>query len=552
MYNDFATSIGGPVKKNKLFFFFDYEGSREAATTTIVESVPLPSWRTGAFGGVTVKDPLTGQPFPGNQIPANRISPVSQAFQAYGYPLPNAGSPTSVSNNWAANFPNNTGMTHYNAVDARGDYNITASDAIFSRISFRKIPLTVAGAPVPLYRDQARYGESGVFSWNHIISPSAVNEVRFGSTYHRNHYSANVVGSDLIKQFGIQGVSTVGVKTAPYFNINGVTPWNPATNSFTFQDNPETTLELLDNLSWNHGRHFMKYGVDVIRDIYGGNNIGATVYGEYDFNGSYTGSGYADFLLGIPQTTELQLPPPNRHLKGNVFALFAQDQFKVNSRLTLNYGLRWEFEEPYTDSQGLLYSYNAANGTLVVPAGAQSKVSPFYPTNIPIVTSSQAGYPSSLVDANYKRGIEPRIGFAYKLGSGDKTVIRGGYGIYSNLIYSQIAKALTGGPYAASVTNFNALNNGVPLFSFPDPFPTTGTAAIQNVAGVNPHLRLPYTEQWNVTLERQVGAYGLRASYVGSASVDLVYNRNLNDPIPSTTPFTTKLITNQLYNSIVY
>ena len=556
VYNDFAASAGGPIKKNKLFFFMDYEGSREAATSTLVESVPLTAWRSGNFSSLSapIKDPTTGQAFPNNQIPASRISPVSQAIQSYAYPLPNAGSAASVSNNWVANFPGNTGFTDYDGFDVRGDYNVTEHDIVFSRISWRKMPLTVAGVPTPLFRDQARYGESAVLSWNHTISPAAVNELRFGSTYHRNHYFANVTGSDLLKQFGIQGISTSGVRTAPYFNITGVTPWNPSTNSFTYQDNPETTLEALDNLSWNHGRHFMKYGFDFIRDIYGGNNIGPLVYGEYDFSGTYTGSGYGDFLLGIPQTTELQIPPPDRALRGNVWAMYAQDQFKVNSSLTLNFGFRWELEQPYTDKHGLLYNFNPATGGLVIPDGAQHYINPLYPKNIPITTASQAGFPaSSLINANFKRGFEPRIGFAYKLFNNDKTVLRGGYGIYSNLIYSQIARSpLSGGPYSGSVTYFNAINNGTPLFSFPDPFLSSGTASIQNVSGANPHLKLPYTEQWNLSLERQLGSFGLRASYVGTRSVDLPYNRNLNEPVPSTTPFTTALYPNQLYNNIVY
>ncbi|HLJ17828.1 MAG TPA: TonB-dependent receptor [Bryobacteraceae bacterium] len=556
VYNDFAASAGGPIKKNKLFFFMDYEGSREAATSTLVESVPLTAWRSGNFSSLSapIKDPTTGQAFPNNQIPASRISPVSQAIQSYAYPLPNAGSAASVSNNWVANFPGNTGFTDYDGFDVRGDYNVTEHDIVFSRISWRKMPLTVAGVPTPLFRDQARYGESAVLSWNHTISPAAVNELRFGSTYHRNHYFANVTGSDLLKQFGIQGISTSGVRTAPYFNITGVTPWNPSTNSFTYQDNPETTLEALDNLSWNHGRHFMKYGFDFIRDIYGGNNIGPLVYGEYDFSGTYTGSGYGDFLLGIPQTTELQIPPPDRALRGNVWAMYAQDQFKVNSSLTLNFGFRWELEQPYTDKHGLLYNFNPATGGLVIPDGAQHYINPLYPKNIPITTASQAGFPAnSLINANFKRGFEPRIGFAYKLFNNDKTVLRGGYGIYSNLIYSQIARSpLSGGPYSGSVTYFNAINNGTPLFSFPDPFLSSGTASIQNVSGANPHLKLPYTEQWNLSLERQLGSFGLRASYVGTRSVDLPYNRNLNEPVPSTTSFTTALYPNQLYNNIVY
>ena len=149
----------------------------------------------------------------------------------------------------------------------------------------------------------------------------------------------------------------------------------------------------------------------------------------------------------------------------------------------------------------------------------------------PIRTASQAGYPSTLARFN-KNNLQPRVGFAYKP-FGDKTVFRGGYGIYTNLIYATLARShLTGGPFSGSVTYNNRLDNGVPLFSFPSPFLTSGTASVQNVNGVNPDLKTPYTQQWNFTVERQVGSIGLRTSYAGSRSVNLVYRQQ---PQPAAT-----------------
>ncbi len=554
VYNNFGTSIGGPIKKNKLFIFGDYEGSREAATTTLLESVPLPGWRTGDFstGGVKpLVDPTNGQPFPGNIIPANRISKVSQNIQSYGYPNPNSGSANSVVNNWTANYPGNTGFTHYDHFDIRGDFNATSRDLIYARYSWRLLPLTVP-AIYPLYRDQDRHGQSSVLAWNHMITPAAFNEFRFGTTFHNNHYTANVVGSDLLQQFGITGVPTAGIKTAPFFNITGVTPWSPDAASANYQANPETTFEWIDNLSWTRGRHFMKFGVDVVRDRFNGNNFAAAVYGEYDFTGTYTGFGYADFLLGIPQTTSLVIPNPNRHLRGMIVGIYAQDQFKVNSSLTLNYGIRWQLEPPYTDTKGALYTYDPANNSLVVMNNGISLVNPAYPKNIPIVTASQAGSPGNLVQFD-KTNFEPRVGFAYKPFHSDKTVVRGGYGIYSNLIYATLAKSqLSGGPFSGSVGYNNVITGGVPLLSFPSPFLASGTAAVQNVNGVNPNLKEPYTQQWNLTIERQVGPLGFRVSYVGSRTIDLVYRRNLNLPLPSTIPFTTARRPDQLFNQIIY
>jgi hypothetical protein len=555
VYNNFGASAGGPIIKNKLFFFADYEGSREAAKGTLVETVPLPAWRTGDFtslGSQVVRDPTTGQPFPGNMIPSNRISPVSNAVQNYIFPLPNTGATGSLNNNWTKNVISQTGFTHYNRLDTRADYNVSSKDTIFARLSWMRMPYYSAGV-YPLARIQTRYAQSAVLSYNRIISPSAMNEFRMGATYHRNFFVANVVGSDLLTQFGIQGVPTSGVKTAPYFAVNGVTTFNPSSGADYYNSNPDTSFEWIDNLSWTRGRHMMKFGFDAIRERYNGNSINYPVYGAYTFNGAYTGVGYADFLLGIPQTTLLGLPSPDRALRGNTFGLYAQDQYRVNSSLTLTYGIRWELPRPYTDANGQLFSYNPATGGLVVPDNGLHLVNAFFPKNIPISTATQAGYPAnSLINADMKN-IEPRFGFAYKLFGSDKTVLRGGYGIYSNLLYSPLAAgAMVGGPYGGSVTYFNSVTNGVPLFRFPSPFLPTGTTAVQNVAGVNPNLKTPYTQQWNLTLERQVGALGLRASYVGSRSINLVYQRNLNEPTPSTTPFTTALFPNQLYSNINY
>jgi len=554
VYNNFAASAGGPIIKNKLFLFGDYEGSREAATTTLIESVPLASWRSGNFStGIPrqLTDPTTGQPFPGNTIPASRISPVAQAIQNYAYPLPNNGAPGATANNWTANYPGNTGFTHYDHFDLRGDYNATNRDLIFVRFSWRLMPLTVPGI-YPLYRIQDRHGESSVVAWNHTLSPTAFNEFRFGTTYHRNHYEADVLGTDLLQRFGIIGVPTTGVRTGPFFNITGVTPWSPDAQSNNFQDNPQTTFQWLDNLTWTRGRHVMKFGFDAVRDRFNGNNIGSTVYGQYDFTGAYTGAGYSDFLLGIPQTTSLALPNPNRHLRGTTWGMYAQDQFKVSGRLTLNLGVRLELQEPYTDTKGALYTWNPATNSLVVMDEGLNLVSPLYPKNIPITTASQAGFPSRLVNFN-KTNFQPRVGFAYKPFRDDKTVIRGGYGIYTNLIYASVARShLTGGPFSGSVSYNNALTNGVPLFSFPSPFLTSGTTSVQNVNGINPDLKTPYTQQWNFTVERQIASLGLRVSYVGSRSINLIYRRNLNLPQPSTIPFTTSRRPNQLFNQIIY
>lgn len=230
----------------------------------------------------------------------------------------------------------------------------------------------------------------------------------------------------------------------------------------------------------------------------------------------------------------------------------AQDQFKVNQRLTLNYGIRYQLNGPYYDRYGSIANFDPASGAFVLPETGISHPNAFYPKNIPLISASKAGFPEGSLVKYPKNSFYPRIGAAYKPFNNDKTVVRAGYGIYGNLIYGSLGRALGGGPFSGSTTFTNAITNGVPLFSFPYPFLPTGSTATQNAFGVNPNLGTPYTQQWNLTIEHQVAGAALRVSYVGSSSVNLVYTRNLNQPAPSTTAFANNRRPYPLFNSISY
>src|SRR5262249_4540624 len=163
------------------------------------------------------------------------------------------------------------------------------------------------------------------------------------------------------------------------------------------------------------------------------------------------------------------------------------------------------------------YGFNRQDGSLVVPDAGIARVNPLYPKNIPIVAASKAGYADALVGFN-KLNFYPRFGFAYKPLHSDKLVVRGGYGIYGNMINGSLAKTLVGGPFAGSESFTNAITNGNPLFAFPNPFLTSGSTSTQNVLGVNQRLRTPYSQQFNLTVERQVGQVGIRVAYIGTRS----------------------------------
>ncbi len=557
VYNNFGGGIGGPIKKNKIFFFGDYEGSREAAKNLMIVDTPLPAWRNGDFRSLdfTLIDPLTNQPFTNNVIPPEKISAVAKKVQDGLFPLPNFGPAGLESANYRREFPGTTGFTRFNQFDVRVDYNFSSRDVVFGRMSWRRMPLDYTDLVPTIGKvTQRRYGHSAVASWNHTFSPTLVNEFRTGMTYHRNSYFLDVIGSDLVQQWGIKGVTTTGIHDAPIFRIDPVTYVDYDDYDDSYYNNPSTTLEWIDNLSWTRGRHFVKFGVDVIRDRLNETAITSLVYGGYNFTGVYSGFGYADFLLGIPQTSELAVPTPPRYLRGTTTGLYIQDQFKVNRKLTLNYGIRWELMGPLSHKLGAIYNFNPKTGALVVPDKGLSQVNPYFPSNIPIETASKAGYPADSLLDFHKGYFQPRFGFAYKPTNSGNTVIRGAYGIYGNLVYRPIGRNMGGGPFAGSATFINDIVNGSPLFSFPQPFLSSaiGAAGTQNVQGKNPHMKVPYTQQWNVTVEQQIRDVGFRVSYVGTRSVSLIYARNLNQLAPSTTPFSASRRPYPAYNQVIW
>jgi hypothetical protein len=551
-YNNFSASIGGPIRHNKTFFFADYEGSRKHNVAVLASNAPLSDWRNGDFSGLlasgkTIKNPFTGQPFPGNVIPSSLINPTSQKLQNYFFPGPNCGAAGLQAGNYCAQLPT---FSDFNIWDGRVDHYFSERDVVFVRASFHRSPILSRSAALPPvgYANQNRNDAGAVVSYTHTFGARLLNEFRMGYSRDTNNVVNSLVGSDILNQVGIQGVTTTGIPGVPVISISGIT--GTAINSVHLKS--LTNFEWTDNASWTHGPHAFKFGVDGIRDIVNQNYLPQNIYGTYSFNGTYSGSAYADFLLGLPQTTGIANSAPAIYLRGNMWSLYAQDQYKVSRRLTLSYGVRWEIPQPYTDKFGRIFNYSPTQNALVVPDQAINFINPLFPKTVKILTATQAGYPDNSLVSFHKLNIYPRLGFAYKLTSDNKTVIRAGYGLYGNIIYGALGRSESGGPFGGSETFFNSITNGVPLLTFPSPFALAAgqVAAFQNASGFNPNLRIPYLQQWNVTLERQIGGVGLSVAYVGSHAVNLIYGRNINQPPPSTTPFSVSELPNPSFSSI--
>jgi len=475
--NNYGVFAGGPVKPNKTFFFGSYEGLKLPRETFISQSVPSLALRNGdlsAYSGV-IKDPLTGLPFPNNQIPANRISPVSKAALQYLWPLPNTGSPNAIANNYSANMPTPISS---NQEDFRIDHNISSRQTAFLRGTYKSRSVynaptsaqsVVAGAAYQPERDI-----SVTAAYNFVFTPRLINELRIGMSDVRVLTSTGVSAKDFVGKIGVPLPDPPDGNTTPVFTINGFQPTGTATSSVS----RSKTLQLLDNLSWTSGPHTLKFGGDIrALSAYFSNVFASDRSGKYTFNGSVTnsliGNPYAAFLLGIPDTTGIGLvnvADSNGHSVH--YAVYAQDDWKPSPRLTFNYGMRWEYHPPFHDALNNIAVlmpdiYSVVNGSLVrgaiaVPDAGYQITHPIFAASIaptPILTASQAGIPQEL-HRSQKSSFAPRIGFAWRASGNGKTVIRGGYGRFIEAMLGTLTSAGWGISASDIGTFTNSIVNG--------------------------------------------------------------------------------------------
>jgi len=535
-FHDFYAELGGPIIRNRTFFYVGWTHIRVPASSFPIATVPTDLMRQGDFSQIpdVINDPLTGEPFPNNIIPQNRMDPTTLRVQELYLPRPNLGEPGQLTNNHGYLFPYPDDYYLADYPLFRVDHQLTESNSLYFRYAYYYSPYVLAN-PLPGFaRTRERYHDKGVISDTHVFSAALVNTFRFG-------FSGNDVkdgqevdgfqpppGNEAVAAIGLQGVNPRGLEGAgfPRMDITGFTSI-ATTAGGVYNDEYDYSFE--DSLTWSTSRHVLKFGVQ-----YNDYNTYSEVltegtFGRFGFDGRFSGHPYADFLLGLPYQSQRLDPLLGRWREAGEWGLYVMDTFKVTPNLTIDYGIRWDYFTSPTYDDGLQYNWSPETG-LVVPQSALSSVSPLYPDSIAIATGEVVPEPD-------KNNFRPRIGVAYRLG--DTMVIRGGYGAYSERI-SPFARVQGGGPFEISETYINELVNGEPLFTFPRPFPESLESAVvpsQSVSGFPMETDNGTIHQFNLSLERQVGEVGLRASYVGSRSRGLNYTLNINKPQPSMIPF---------------
>lgn len=502
--NQYGGTLGGPVVRNRAFFFFSYEGRKiRTPGMDAFASVPTAGALSGDLTGYKrVYDPSTGAPFPNNQIPASRIDPVS-ARLATMWPAPN------LSGIFRNSLYRTAGRDDRSKYDGRFDHTFSQRDSLFTRISVqqqesdsaRGIALLVDGKDVN--RDvQQNNGRSATIGQTHVFGPSAVNEFR--AAFHWTRSDLNWGTSDNIAaKFDIPGLPGPMLATAgmPNYTVSGVN----AIGGATFRPNlmREQTLQFKDSVFLIHGSHTLRLGAEY-KSQHIPFSVAQTAMGQYTFSGAFTsggagtGEGLADFLLGLPLSFTGQSHASAANMRRFVTAGYVNDDWKATSRLTLNLGVRYEFFSPLVDTLNRFSSFDPSTGGFRIArdGGLESR---------------------GLVKPDYMQ-FAPRIGVAYRVG--DKSVIRAGYGLF----YSGEE------PLGAGFWLQNNPNNivGVNLFATPpDPMlkierglPSNlfslGGVAAPAATGIQNNARTAYVQNWNLTLQRTFGNWSAQASYVGS------------------------------------
>jgi hypothetical protein len=557
--HNYGGTVGGPIRKDKTFFFADFDGEKGVAAFLFSPNVPTVAMRAGDFtGAAALKNPFTNvNPYNGNTILPQFISPQAVQVQNVFFPLPNFGVPSLTAANYRAGFD---GPELHRTEEVKLDHNFGAGSMAFLRYENRKDDYHQPGARSPLPPTTVGTSDNirrvNFFTLGHVWAarPNLVNEFRAGVVILVSASTANFQGQSLMSQIGIQGLPDRGpITSLPFFSISGISN----NNINLLSPVNDGHAQFADNLSWVHGLHTMKFGVEELNwfvNRYMANNSGNPIFGSYSFTNKFTGNAYADFLLGLPATVTRQEVFPAQYNRFRDWAGYAQDDFKATRRLTLMFGLRYEYNGPAYALNDNLYGFDLATGKIVVPNQAAMKFfSPFFSSALPVETADQLGAGRSLRNGD-KNNFAPRVGFSYALDGSGKTVVRGGWGIYYSHYSGNIPGDLQKGPFAATTVSTNNIVNGQPLFTLANPFAAPGTPGTLALTAVAPHLLNSYTQQYSLSLEREIAAsIGLRVSYIGSKGTQLAYERDVNQPLATTAaPFNAARRPYPLFNTITY
>jgi outer membrane receptor protein involved in Fe transport len=545
-------AAGGPATipnlysgRSRTFWFVSGETvNGSSASADLNPTVPLEAWRRGDFSalGRQIRNPFTGEIYSDGRIPAAALNPVALKIQERFYPLPNTGNTaTLVANNYRETVEADRSKPYY--ATARVDHNFSPSDRLFGRFTFHQATNPVWEGNLPAFgmRQQKRMNKALSFSYTRIFGSSLVNELRFGHAYNNNPLGGPLRGLEVVQSLGLQGlapglpdVAGVPKLSFPGAGLTGLSQIDWTNPGFLNRSN-----QIQNQTTWMRGTHTVKLGTDIRRVDWEELNAHPNLFGAIDFTGrltqvpGITGSGhpYADFLFGVPNSVARAFPPVPSLRRRWTYDFFAQDDWKLTQNVTLNLGLRYDIHPGWFEREDRLAMFDVTSGKIVVPDDGLSKVSPLMPKGyVDVVTASSVGLPSSALVRTDRNNFAPRLGIAYRPFGGGSTVIRGGYGIYYDMMPVSLQASLS--PFVFQETAFT--NPTAPVVVLPNMFPAAGTAGPATIAlplAANPDIQLPYSHQWNATVEHERWNTGFRLSYVATLGRDMWYTRDVNAPV---------------------
>jgi hypothetical protein len=546
---DYGASLSGPVVRGKTFFFATYERLAISKTGVGTATVPEADFRTGNFArlGTPLIDPQTGQPFPGNIIPASRINPVSRVILDQYISAPNEG-PALTRYSIPASDTSNQ-------FDVRLDQNFTASHRAFARFSWKEqeiVSPTNYQASGP--RTKKNPTRNLVLSDSWAATPAVLNELRFGFTTSDITSVTSLEGRDFVAATGLNLISqdlTEG-SGSTYIDIAGYTRFGEG------REEPLTqkTIQFGDNVTWLRGRHTFKAGGDVRHFNWTSPSVftGADDFGVFRFRSSLTGgtgNALADFLLGIPASADQTQVGPDIDGSSNNYGFFVQDEWRVSRSVTVNLGVRYDRNQPFKDAELNITNFlrDTPNGDVVVPNEASRQLAkPAFTSGLGtsrILTAAEAGLPESLRNTD-TNNISPRIGVAWRPFDDNRTVLRFGYGLYTGRILGAVFNSLTAVHTSDNQTYDNTFDPVRRTFGFVFPETHTGAAdrgetavGNQNFSTANdPNFKDPRTQQWSFSVDREIGrASAFRFTYSGRKDTNLTLAPDLNEIRPNTVGF---------------
>lgn len=544
--NQFGGALGGPIVRNRTFFFGSFEGTRMKRSLTRTFSVPTAAARAGNFAGMgTICDPLTiptagaCTPFANNQIPANRIDPIAAVF-LQNVPLPTSG----------AALQNLTSVEEQDRqidqFSVRVDHRLSDADNLFARFStFDAEEIQPFGtsalqeALVPGFgRSLTTKTRNVVASHTHVLSNSMLNELRFGwMTVEGGQLSLNR-GNDFASRVGLLGVTSDPRDTGfPQVSTGGLYNTMGDPTVFTTRDNQH--FELFENVTIDRGAHRVKFGAYYfhlqLRPEQPDNARGAFTY-----TGQFTGNAFADFLLGHPGSATSGIGRGDENGRSNWIHLYAQDDWQARNNLTFNVGLRYEYNQHMYDVNNRLSSIDLDAGRFVIASDESGALDPSAQLLLPLipipyVTSEEAGWGNGLLDPSTVR-LAPRLGFALSLDD-SRAVIRGGYGIFLNQWAYSVQTA-----FARNLPFFFTKQVDIPLQQ-QVPALTTGNILTSNATGtiggsiMDFAYSVEYSQTWSGGIQYELfPANMVEVSYMGTWTLGADNATVHNVPAPGPGP----------------